>query len=130
MKRKIIIAVIAVVALLVICAFASAYHAAKTISQYEATASDVGSLAVMLEDFRDEHGQYPASLGDTAPQLDARFQESERHILHDKWSDRYEYHPLATGFVIVARGFRFEYQSRTNGYVIMGRFTTNVVTIR
>ena len=128
MKLKIILVTIAI---LVICAFASAYHAARTIADYEATASEVSSLIVLLGDyFGSEHNQYPSSLVEAVSRLDSPFRERAEHLLHDKWNDKYEYHPVATGFVLVVRGYRFEYQMRPNGYVIMGRFTTNVVTVR
>jgi hypothetical protein len=128
MNRKIFFIIAAIGCILVIAAFVSAYQAAKTIAQYQNAQAEVSLLAIFLADhYRDPHGQYPSSLAEAVSRLDSPFRESAEQILHDKWHDKYDHQPVASGFVVTVRGFRFEYQPRSNGYVIMGRFTTNTV---
>jgi hypothetical protein len=131
MKPKILFIIVAVGCVLVITAFVSAYHAVTTIARYQNAQDEVGVLAIFLADhYRDPHGQYPASLAEAVSRLDDPFRERAEQILHDKWHGNYRYQPVASGFVVTVQGFRFEYQPRSNGYVVMGRFTTNTVTSR
>jgi len=131
MKRKIIVTIIVVILIFVIGAFLSVFHAAKTIAQYENAQSEVSSLVILFgNDYRGAHGQYPSTLAEVVSAMDSPFRERAEQILHDKWHDDYQYQPLATGFSIIVRGFRFEYQPQPDGFLIAGRFSTNTVTIR
>jgi len=91
--------------------------------------NDVKQLGVLVENFRENHGDYPSSL----PQLQAGATLAESNtigvILREHFKGKYDYRASSTGFLITVRGEHYEYQALTNGYNVIHGDVTNQVRV-
>ena len=74
---------------------------------------DVYLLCMWLEAYRDEHSEYPNTLGDLANLFEDvkegatgtnGFLNSLNGVLHNKWDDQYTYTRLTNRFIISVKG--------------------------
>jgi hypothetical protein len=84
-----------------------------------------------MEDYKHEHGVYPSKLSELASR-EADFQIKTRvnRLLSNNFGDDYLYSSFSNGFEITKNGYNYHYIPTANGFMIIGKFTTNMVSFK
>ena len=99
MKRKKNLLVIVCVGIFSLVILANMFRGAKLMGRTDTVQAGIYHLAVFMECYRDEHGNYPSSIAEmVTAKPDNKTYLNE--ILHDQFHSKYEYQPLTNGFVI------------------------------
>lgn len=100
MKHKKILLVIVCVGILFLAVLANMFRGTMLMGRTDTVQAGTYHLAVFIECYRDEHGNYPSSIAEmvTAAKPDDKTYLNE--ILQDQFHSKYEYQLLTNGFVI------------------------------
>jgi type II secretory pathway pseudopilin PulG len=103
MKRKNLLLIIGCVGIIFLAIFVSMMRGAKLMARTDTVQAGIGSLAVTIESYREDHGRYPSSLEELLSGSHPETIEyiKQNQILHDLFNDKYEYQPLTNGFAII-----------------------------
>jgi hypothetical protein len=75
-------------------------RAVETSVRHSAIRSNLSSLAVYIEGYKEEMGNYPNSLHELVSKSKVEYKSQINRILNDQWADCYEYQAGTDGFAI------------------------------
>jgi hypothetical protein len=91
----------------------------------------VTSISIFMEDYKHDHGVYPAKLSELASsEVDLEIKTRINRVLSNNFSDDYIYSSFSNGFEITKKGYNYRYMPTANGFMIIGKFTTNMVSFK
>lgn len=98
MKRRTLLAIVLCVMFLGALLFLFVIRDINIKRRSDITDTGISHLATFIELYRSNNGKYPSSLKEL--QAESGGKEEIHRILHDSFSDKYEYEVLTNGFVI------------------------------
>jgi len=127
MRRKLIFGAAGCCVILFMAGAGIAYRDAGRMARYDRTLRDASTVGRFVYQYHEEYGKYPSSLPELASKGDPPYQKLVNQVLAN-WQNQYHYEASTNGVTVVLGGYRYEYQPRLDGYVIIGEFSTNLTS--